>query len=155
MARGITVALLTVAASTQTAHAGGMPKLIGDEYVLVGLSVGYLDDGQSTGVYGIELSYNHKDQDVTWLGLYGDLRYDPTNEGALISFGGQIFLPFIGADVGPVLRLGRNGYGAGFRVRACVGLALVSVCGGGGWESVDQGFGEVTGLLKIPIELDS
>ncbi len=127
--------------------------MFGDEYVMVGLSLGIQNDGESGGLFGIEISYNQHQQDVSWLGLYGELRYDTINEGAFISFGGQAFGPFVGIDAGPVVRLGQGGYGAGLRARLCLSLIVASACGGGGYESVNGGFGEFTALVKIPVEL--
>jgi hypothetical protein len=144
-------AIVLVAVSTRQAKAGGMPKMFG--YVMVGLSLGLQNDGNRGGLFGVEISYNQHQQDVTWLGLYGELRYDTVNDGAFISFGGQVFGPFVGIDAGPVLRLGQGGYGAGLRARLCLSLIVASACGGGGYESVNGGFGEFTALVKIPVEL--
>lgn len=146
-------ALALIAALSGTAHASGMPKIIGDEYVLVGLSVGFMNDGQSSRLTGIEISYNRHLHDVTFAGVYGDLRYDPVNEGVMIAAGPQIFGALVGIDAGLLLRTGRLGHGGGFRGRACLSAIVVSACGGGGWESVRGGFGELSLLFKAPGEL--
>ena len=149
-ARSVALVLLV----SSTAHAGGMPRIIADEYVLLGLSIGYLNDGDHGGVYGFEVSWVHSGQDVTFYGLYADVRFDSLNEGAMISVGAEWFGYIFGIEGGLVLRTGRGGHGFGARVRGCVGLAVVSVCGGGGIESLGGLFGELSVLVKAPIEID-
>lgn len=147
-------AALCVLIATPRAHAGGMPRIIADEYLMIGLSLGYLNDGEGGGVFGIELSWVHSGQDVTFYGLYGDLRYDTLNEGAMISIGGEWFGYVFGIDAGLVLRTGRGGHGVGARVRGCLSLAVLSMCGGAGIESLGGPFGELSVMAKVPVELD-
>lgn len=125
-----------------------------EEVVLLGVSVGYLNDGASGGLLGLELSYVHTDGGPVYIGGYFDARYDWTNQGSMLSLGGEIFWAFFGVDAGLVVRTGRGGHGAGFRVRGCASIVgVVSVCGGGGFESVNGGFGEFSAMVKAPFEL--
>lgn len=115
---------------------------------LYGASLGRHSEGDDNGYsVGIELSDVHLFRYQLWYGYYADLRYSSLARGVDLSVGVEAGVSVIGVDVGLYARIGGES-AIGFRARGCVSaLAVVSICGGGGYTN-RGGFVEASLLLK-------
>ena len=147
---------LAVLLGSRAAFADAVPKIPPGFRLPVGFWTALaIHDGDDGFMGALEASLVYTDRDYTWVGGYADIGRDFAAERTRLTIGPEIGSGFFGVDAGYALELGGPNPRHGVVVRPLLSLGVIMIGGRFGhfFGEVEESFGEVGLLIKIPIEL--